>query len=355
MFYIGIVGCGWIIEKAYLPVLSNMEDIIISAVFDINLDRAYRIQTKYKIKNIFDNIGDFLNSEIDAVIVATPNNTHSYYSRVCLMAGKHVLCEKPVAFSKEEIEYIISISREKQKVFLPAFVNRFRKDIQTYIEWVSRMKEVKKVEVRWIRKSGIPKPGTWITNKKMSGGGALIDIGTHILDIGVMFIPNKTIQSVCMEQGKSRNIEYEKAQWNDTNIEEHLPMNVETWAKGKIKFENDVELEFNTSWASDIEEDITEIVVRSNTGIVCIKTLFGFSDNFIRDRIEISYKNEDEEEKKNFLPMKNTFAIDAFEKLIRYFLDSIRGGILDKLEPIDSIYVVDIIEKLYQLFTKEDK
>ena len=116
-----------------------------------------------------------------------------------------------------------------------------------------------------------------------------------------------------------------------------------------------MELEFNTSWASDIEEDITEIVVISNTGIVCIKTLFGFSDNFIRDRIEISYKNEDEEEKKNFLPMKNTFAIDAFEKLIRYFLDSIRGGILDKLEPIDSIYVVDIIEKLYQLFTKEDK
>ena len=66
-------------------------------------------------------------------MIATPNNTHTYYTDMALNAGKHVLCEKPVALSKKDIESTISIADKSQKIFIPALVNRFRPDIQKFI------------------------------------------------------------------------------------------------------------------------------------------------------------------------------------------------------------------------------
>ena len=113
MSKLGIIGCGWIVEKAYLPLIAKMNDVDISAVFDIDYHKAHKLQDKYCIPNIFDNIDCFLSSPLDAVIVATPNNTHTYYSDMALNAGKHVLCEKPVAFSKNDIESTTLMDHEQ--------------------------------------------------------------------------------------------------------------------------------------------------------------------------------------------------------------------------------------------------
>ena len=165
MSKLGIIGCGWIVEKAYLPLIAKMDGVDISAVFDIDYHKAYEIQNKYRVPNVFDNIDCFLSSPLDAVIVATPNNTHTYYSNMALNAGKHVLCEKPVAFCRKDIESTIAIAHNNKKIFLPAFVNRFRKDICKFCELAALIGEIKEMEISWLRKSGIPRPGTWITNK----------------------------------------------------------------------------------------------------------------------------------------------------------------------------------------------
>ena len=90
------------------------------------------------------------------MIIATPNNTHTYYSDLALNAGKHVLCEKPVALSKNDIESTIFTAQVNQKIFLPALVNRFKKDIQKFSELASLVGEVKEVEVSWIRNRASP-------------------------------------------------------------------------------------------------------------------------------------------------------------------------------------------------------
>lgn len=347
MIRIGIIGCGWIAEKAYLPILKKMNDVEIGAVFDSNYQKAFEVQNKHSILNAFDNIEDLLSSPIDAVIIATPNNTHTYYSDLALNAGRHVLCEKPVALSKEDIESTILIADKNQKIFIPAFVNRFRSDIQKFSESVALIGEVKEVEVSWIRKSGIPKPGTWITNKSAAGGGVLIDIGTHILDIALMFISDKCIKTACLSQGASINAEQEGASWNKDTVDKKVTFDVETWAKGKVVFDNDSTLLVNVNWADDIDEDTTEIKVVGVDGTACIKTLFGFSNNFKRDNIKIFYETDDGEAKTISLPMKHTFALDAFESLIRYFVDSINGQDMNELNSSDSVYVVELIDKLY--------
>lgn len=142
-------------------------------------------------------------------MIATPNNTHTYYTDMALNAGKHVLCEKPVALSKKDIESTISIADKSQKIFIPALVNRFRPDIQKFIRLVALIGEIKEIEVSWTRKSGIPKPGTWITNKAATGEGVMIDISTHILDICLMLISYKCIKTACLSQGISINAEQE--------------------------------------------------------------------------------------------------------------------------------------------------
>lgn len=348
MIKIGIIGCGWIAEKAFLPIVSKMDDINLCAVFDSDYNKLYEIQIKYHVPDIFDNIGSFLSSPLDAVIIATPNNTHTYYSDLALNAGKHVLCEKPVTLSKNDLESTIAIAQVNNKIFLPAFVNRFRKDIRKFSEFTSLIGEVKEVEVSWLRKSGIPRPGTWITNKATAGGGVLIDIGTHVIDIGLALISDKHIQSVKLDQGTDEQADQNGAKWSFSNKSQKLEIDVETWACGKVSFTNGSVLKFNVSWSSDISEDVTSIKAVGTKGIVSIYTLFGFSNNFTRDNIEILYERTNGECDNVVYLMNNTFALDAFEDMVRYFIDSINGQAVNGLQSSDGIYVVDMIERLYK-------
>ena len=90
-------------------------------------------------------------------------------------------------------------------------------------------------------------------------------------------------------------------------------------------------------------------------GTVYIKTLFVFSNNFKRDNIKIFYETDDGESKTISLPLKNTFALDAFESLIRYFVGAIGGQDMNKLNSSDSVYVIDIIDKLYHAAKAEQE
>lgn len=348
MTNIGLIGCGWIAEKAYLPIISKMNDIDVCAVFDIDYQKADRIQKQYCVPNVFDNINSFLSSPLDAVIIATPNNTHTYYTNMTLNAGKHVLCEKPVALTKNDIESTIVTAQTENKIFLPAFVNRFRKDIGRFRELVSLIGEVKEVEVSWIRKSGVPRPGTWITNKIAAGGGVLIDIGTHVIDIGLSFLSDKHIRSIKLDQGITEQAEQKGARWNINDESRQLKLDVETWAKGEVSFDNDSVLKFHVNWSSNINEDVTSIKTVGDNGRVSINTLFGFSNNFTRDNIEILFEEKNGRRENVTCPMNNTFALDAFNDMVRYFIGAINGQIAGILQPSDGVHIVDVIERLYK-------
>ena len=347
MINVGMIGCGWIAEKAYLPIIMNMDDVNLSSVFDIDFQKAHEIQEKYGVPNIFDSIDLFLSQPLDGIIITAPNNTHTYYTNMALKAGKHVLCEKPVALSKSDIESTLAIAHTHNKIFLPAFVNRFRRDIVKFSEIVSLIGAVKEVEVSWLRKSGIPRPGTWITNKSSAGGGVLTDIGTHVIDIGLRFFSVKRIQSVKLEQGIAEKAAQKEAQWNKNNEIQKFDFDVETWAKGEVTFFDGSELKFNVDWSSDRDEDITMIKAAGVNGTVSIKTLFGFSNNFTRDNTEILYEETNGRRKKHIYPLINTFALDGFHDMFRYFIDLIKGQGATTLQPCDGVHVVDVIEHLY--------
>lgn len=347
MIKFGIIGCGWIAEKVYLPLLKSFDNACLHAIFDTDEKKLVSLKEKYEIPVISNSFKDFLKLPFDAVIIATPNDTHSYYTNCSLEGGKHVLCEKPVAFSKLEIEETIAIAKKNNKVFFPALVNRFRKDVQ-YLKGKScEIGKITDIEVSWVRKSGIPKLGSWITNKSYAGGGALIDIGTHIIDIGLMFIKEPKVKSVEAKFGIADNIEKYQSSWNYTKSNVSLPINVETCSYGKILF-NDVVMNYNVNWCADVVEDMTCIRLCGERGSIFLRTLFGFSKNYIQDKLEFSIEKNNVIKETIFFPIENSFAIDAFKRLLSTFIDSIEGRDNPFLKMNDAIYVVDVIEELYR-------
>ena len=233
------------------------------------------------------------------------------------------------------------------KIFLPAFVNRFRKDIIKFGKLAHLCGNVKEIEVSWIRKSGIPRPSTWITNREKAGGGVLIDIGTHVIDIGLMFVLDKSIKSASLLHGNVDEVQKKRAQWNVNDEGQKLLFDVETWARGEIVFSDDSILKIHVNWSADVSEDTTKIKVIGTNGTISINTLFGFSNNFTRDNIEILYYTKNEKREAYTFPMDNDFAMKAFRDLIKYFIALINGKNTNFLQTSDAIYTVDVIEKLY--------
>lgn len=131
---------------------------------------AKDIAEKFSIQYLFDKFNDFLDCGLDGIIIATPNITHVPYTMEALRRGIGVLCEKPVALKSSEVKEIIEIVKEHNVIYVPGFVNRWRVDIQ---ELYSALKEEKlgeiiSVNAGWFRKSGMPRPGTWFTNREPS-------------------------------------------------------------------------------------------------------------------------------------------------------------------------------------------
>jgi hypothetical protein len=119
------------------------------------------------------------------------------------------------------------------------------------------------------------------------------------------------------------------------------------WRPGqKAKFLS--QMLHNVDWSADANEDITIIKAVGDNGTVTINTLFGFSNNFTRDNIEIIYKGENGESEKVVYPINNTFALDAFKDMVRYFIDAINGQATEILQPFYGVNVVDVIERLYE-------
>jgi len=138
------------------------------------------------------------------------------------------------------------------------------------------------------------------------------------------------------------------AEWNNNKRYPQLMMDVETYANGEVLFSNQTMLKFNVDWAADINEDITSIKVVGTNGIASINTLFGFSNNFVRSNIEILYNGKSGNKKIRY-PLKNTFALDAFSDMIKYFVGTINEEkTVESLSISDGIHVVEVIGQLYE-------
>jgi UDP-N-acetylglucosamine 3-dehydrogenase len=186
---IGVIGCGAIAQNVHLKGYHSTPEAEIVALCDIDATRLNEVADKYGVKQRFTDYQELIaKADVDAISVCTPNKFHAEMSIAALNAGKHVLCEKPMATSVEDAKAMVAAAQKSGKTLMVAYSHRFQIANQKAAEMVHAGAIGKPITIRvrfahngpylsWGAKTD------WFYRPELAHGGALLDMGIHALDI----------------------------------------------------------------------------------------------------------------------------------------------------------------------------
>lgn len=181
----GVIGCGGIADRRTIPGMLEAGNAELVAVMDTNGESAERVKEKYEAKYAFENIDALLAiDEIDAVYIASPVFCHKDQVEATAKAGKHILLEKPIGIDISEAEEIIKICDDAKIKLSVGFMMRYAAYHQKMKEIISQGKIGKLVSARAEFSCWYPTmENCWRQEEKLSGGGAMMDMGIHCIDL----------------------------------------------------------------------------------------------------------------------------------------------------------------------------
>jgi predicted dehydrogenase len=248
---LGIVGAGQIGHIACEEIGKHADAVVVAAA-DVHAQRLDELARRFGIARTYlDAEALFADAEVDGVYIATPNVHHAPLALSALRLGKHVILEKPFAMNAAEAESVVACAAAEKRVFTVGMNQRFRTDSQKIRELVRRgdLGNVYHSKAFWLRRAGIPKLGTWFGKKELSGGGSLLDIGVHLLDLALYvtdrFDPVSVSGQTYSEFGPRGLGE---GGWGLSDRSENV-FDVDDSATALIKFENGTTLTLDVSWA----------------------------------------------------------------------------------------------------------
>ena len=248
---LGIIGCGGIANGKHLPSLSKVKKVELVAFCDIEVSKAEQAAEQYGTENakVYEDYKELLRDEsIDVIHVLTPNISHAEISIAAMEAGKHVLCEKPMAKTASEAKEMLDVAKSTGKKLTIGYDNRFRPDSQHLHKITSRgdLGEIYFAKAHAVRRRAVPTWGVFLDEEKQ-GGGPLIDIGTHALDLTLWMMnnykPKSVMGSVYHKLGKNENAANAWGPWDPDKF------TVEDSAFGFITMENGATISLEASWA----------------------------------------------------------------------------------------------------------
>ena len=261
---VGIIGCGGIANGKHMPSLKQLPDVEMVAFCDIIIERAEEAKAKYGTADakVYENYKELLEDKtIDVVHVCTPNRAHSFITVDALEAGKHVMCEKPMAINSVEAKKMLDAAERTGKKLTIGYQNRFRDD-SLYLKAEAEadtLGDVYYAKATAIRRRAVPTWGVFL-NEYEQGGGPLIDIGTHALDLTLWTMNNyKPKYCVGTTFHKLNNDTQTGNAWGDWDP---AKFTVEDSAFGFIVMENGATIVLESSWALnslDVREAVTTL------------------------------------------------------------------------------------------------
>ena len=253
---VGIIGCGGIATKKHMPALAKVKDVEMVAFCDIIPERAERSKENFgtpDAKCYTDYKELLLDTEIDVVHVCTPNRSHSFITVDALEAGKHVMCEKPMAINSAEAKKMLDAAERTGKKLSIGYQSRFRPDSE-YLKAESEagtFGEIYYAKATALRRRAVPTWGVFL-NEYEQGGGPLIDIGTHALDL-TLWIMNNYKPKYCLgtTYHKLNGNTQTANSWGDWDPEKYT---VEDSAFGYVVMENGAVVTVEASWALNVAD-----------------------------------------------------------------------------------------------------
>ena len=333
---IGLIGAGNIAQNAHIPAYLNQKDVELVAVCDFNKARADEVKEKYGMKHASYSIEEVANwDDVDAVSVCTWNNAHAEAVIAAAKAGKHILCEKPMAMTVEQTLEMEKAVKANGKVYLQGFVSRLSPEAQAV---KAAVEEGALGDIYYARCTSTRRRGTpigWFHNRAKSGGGPVIDIGVHVLDMTwyLMGKPRPVSVTACAHYDKIGNFKTKGvSRWTAFDADEPV-FDTEDSANGLIRFENGLSLSFDVSWAFNgiASEGHHAWLYGTKAGATVHPcALYGETAGFLSD-VELKPGN-----------------YNMFDKEIRHFLDCIYGK-ETPISPIeDGIAIQRILNGIYE-------
>ncbi len=248
---VGVVGVG--VGRLHLKGYQALSDEVeIVALCDKDEARLHEVGDAFDIPLRYtDSQALFTSGKIEAVSICLPNSLHASVSIAALEAGLHVLCEKPLAENVIASQKIVEAAGDAPGKFMLCFNRRYRPDVR----WIKacidtgKLGRIYQIKAGWIRETGIPGWTNWFINKDAAGGGPLIDLGVHILDMVMWLLDYPKAHSISGDVQANFGPHGRKT-WHGSNLMDKNAFGVEDSATAFIRLADGIILNLETSWAS---------------------------------------------------------------------------------------------------------
>lgn len=254
---VGVIGLGYA-GTTHLEAFRAIRGVEVVALAGKETDRLAALAGAHGIAHTFEDWEDLVALDtLDIVSVATPNALHDVISIAALQRGRHVFCEKPLAVTAAGARAMVAAARDADRVLEVAFNHRRRADVQ----WVGRyvrevgIGRIYHARASWKRRSGIPGIASWFTSRQLAGGGALIDLGPHVLDSLLYLLGEpRVVAASAVVHGELGRAGY-GAMDRDDQMAGTGSFEVEDLASALLRLEDGSSVALEISWAGHTVDD----------------------------------------------------------------------------------------------------
>ncbi len=256
---VGLIGAGAIAEVHAAHV--GQAGMHIAGVYDVDETKAAKLAEQYDVKPAKSQETLLADKSIDAVVIAVPNKFHAPVAIAAMQAGKDVLLEKPMAVSVAECDRIVATCTSTKRILQMGFINRCLPCTLAAMHFIreGRLGQIYHAKAAFCRRRGIPGLGGWFTTKEMSGGGPLIDLGVHVIDLAWHLAGRPTplrASGACYSKFGSPIEEYTYSEmWAGPPRREGV-FDVEDAATGVLRFDTGMTLQVDAVWAANLPDDV---------------------------------------------------------------------------------------------------
>lgn len=252
---VGMIGAGQIAGSCAQS-LASCAGARVVAAHDLNAERLAALCAEHAIPQAYATVEELLADRgIDAVYIAVPNAFHAPLAIQALEAGKHVLLDKPFALDLDQALQVAAAARASSATFLLGMNQRYRSESQTIAQLArdGLFGDIYHAKAFWLRRQGIPKLGTWFGSKELAGGGCLLDIGVHMLDL-CLFVMDKwdpvSVSGTTYTRFGNRGLG--EGSWGKSE-RAGIPFDVDDFATALIRLADGSTVNLDVSWACHAE------------------------------------------------------------------------------------------------------
>lgn len=335
---VGVIGVGNISEF-HIQAYQLNPQVELYAFCDVNVPRLQEMGEKYGVARQYTQMQKMLAlPELDAVSVCTWNSAHAPCAIAALNAGKHVLCEKPMATSAAEAQEMEQAAAQNGKLLMIGFVRRFGSDFATMKEFVDEgyFGDIYYAKAQYLRRNG--NPGGWFGDRSRSGGGPLIDLGVHVIDLTRCMMgspkPVSVYGATFQKLGNRPHIKNKK-EYASVSASQKDICDVEDLASAMIRYDNGAVLQIEASFSLNLKKEVGSVQffgTKAGAQLMPDFEMYTEQNGYLVDVI----------------PQKLTGDFNSlFRSEIDHFVACVRDGIPCRSPAADGITIMKILDAVY--------